>query len=195
MLKSESYWAALSLLLRNKSLLFSLVAQCKKWLFREKIVLCFCNILRGNWTHLSPVFSASFFLRENLKLFSFHIIFFENLWMWDDNMFLLFHFLEAATCSDKEFTCSSGRCIPARWQCDREDDCDDGSDEDPSICGKDSIQIPTDFFFLWIIISFAYKFYYCLNCVVIFLLGRYQDLKSSQIHIKWKPTLDDPKVP
>ena len=47
-----------------------------------------------------------------------------------------FVFLEAATCSDKEFTCSSGRCIPARWQCDREDDCDDGSDEDPSICGK-----------------------------------------------------------
>ena len=92
MLKSESYWAALSLLLRNKSLLFSLVAQCKKWLFREKIVLCFCNILRGNWTHLSPVFSASFFLRENLKLFSFHIIFLENLWMRDDNMFLLFIF-------------------------------------------------------------------------------------------------------
>ena len=45
------------------------------------------------------------------------------------------------TCSETEFACTSGRCIPARWQCDREPDCDDESDENPDICGK---QIITD---------------------------------------------------
>ena len=38
-------------------------------------------------------------------------------------------------CSDAdEFTCHSGQCIPARWQCDREADCSDGSDELPDLC-------------------------------------------------------------
>lgn len=41
-----------------------------------------------------------------------------------------------ASCSETEYACSSGRCIPARWQCDREQDCDDGSDESEDICGK-----------------------------------------------------------
>ena len=40
------------------------------------------------------------------------------------------------SCSETEYACSSGRCIPARWQCDREQDCDDGSDESEDICGK-----------------------------------------------------------
>ena len=33
-----------------------------------------------------------------------------------------------------EFTCDNKRCIPNQWRCDREDDCDDGSDERG--CGK-----------------------------------------------------------
>ena len=61
-------------------------------------------------------------------------------------MFLIFFFTISYTifilpetttsCSETEFACSSGRCIPARWQCDREQDCDDGSDESEDICGK-----------------------------------------------------------
>ncbi|XP_069673416.1 low-density lipoprotein receptor isoform X3 [Periplaneta americana] len=38
------------------------------------------------------------------------------------------------TCSETEFKCANGRCIPIHWQCDNEKDCSDGSDEVPSIC-------------------------------------------------------------
>ncbi|XP_021930758.1 low-density lipoprotein receptor-like isoform X2 [Zootermopsis nevadensis] len=38
------------------------------------------------------------------------------------------------TCSDSEFRCGNGRCIPIHWQCDNEKDCSDGDDEVPSVC-------------------------------------------------------------
>ena len=28
-----------------------------------------------------------------------------------------------------QFRCGNGTCIPMSWACDREDDCEDGSDE------------------------------------------------------------------
>ncbi|KAK2858572.1 hypothetical protein Q5P01_003192 [Channa striata] len=41
-------------------------------------------------------------------------------------------------CLESEFTCARGRCIPAQWVCDNEDDCGDGSDElCPSTCPPD----------------------------------------------------------
>lgn len=40
-------------------------------------------------------------------------------------------------CGVDEFRCKdSGRCIPARWKCDGEDDCGDASDEPKEECGK-----------------------------------------------------------
>lgn len=41
------------------------------------------------------------------------------------------------TCGVDEFRCKdSGRCIPARWKCDGEDDCGDASDEPKEECGR-----------------------------------------------------------
>ncbi|XP_071869085.1 low-density lipoprotein receptor isoform X6 [Bombus fervidus] len=37
-------------------------------------------------------------------------------------------------CTDSEFKCANNKCIPGAWHCDGEDDCHDGSDEDPTVC-------------------------------------------------------------
>ena len=38
-------------------------------------------------------------------------------------------------CTDSQFTCDNGNCIPATWECDTDNDCGDNSDEVG--CGKD----------------------------------------------------------
>lgn len=32
-------------------------------------------------------------------------------------------------CTSSEFKCADGTCIPIRWKCDQEQDCDGGEDE------------------------------------------------------------------
>ncbi|XP_066906450.1 very low-density lipoprotein receptor isoform X2 [Halyomorpha halys] len=39
-------------------------------------------------------------------------------------------------CTEKEFRCDNGRCIPLNWKCDNENDCLDRSDENPLHCTK-----------------------------------------------------------
>ncbi|XP_044740790.1 very low-density lipoprotein receptor-like isoform X3 [Chrysoperla carnea] len=39
-------------------------------------------------------------------------------------------------CSIIQFRCNNGKCIPNKWVCDKENDCDDFSDESPEICSK-----------------------------------------------------------
>uniref|UniRef100_A0A8C8B758 Uncharacterized protein n=1 Tax=Otus sunia TaxID=257818 RepID=A0A8C8B758_9STRI len=33
------------------------------------------------------------------------------------------------TCAESDFVCINGQCVPNRWQCDGDLDCEDGSDE------------------------------------------------------------------
>lgn len=38
------------------------------------------------------------------------------------------------TCSASDFVCENSQCVPKRWHCDGEPDCEDGSDESVNIC-------------------------------------------------------------
>lgn len=40
------------------------------------------------------------------------------------------------TCAETDFVCQNGQCVPKRWHCDGEPDCEDGSDESLDICRK-----------------------------------------------------------
>lgn len=40
------------------------------------------------------------------------------------------------TCAETDFVCRNGQCVPSRWQCDGEPDCEDGSDESLDVCRK-----------------------------------------------------------
>lgn len=40
------------------------------------------------------------------------------------------------TCHETDFHCNDGQCVPSKWQCNGNSDCDDGSDEAPEICRK-----------------------------------------------------------
>lgn len=53
-------------------------------------------------------------------------------------VFLMWCFPSTAkkTCATTDFTCKNGQCVPARWRCDGEPECADGSDEADAICSK-----------------------------------------------------------
>ncbi|XP_032040423.1 very low-density lipoprotein receptor-like [Aythya fuligula] len=38
------------------------------------------------------------------------------------------------TCAESDFVCNSGQCVPNRWQCDGDPDCENGSDESAELC-------------------------------------------------------------
>uniref|UniRef100_A0A4W4ES41 EGF-like domain-containing protein n=1 Tax=Electrophorus electricus TaxID=8005 RepID=A0A4W4ES41_ELEEL len=40
------------------------------------------------------------------------------------------------TCASTDFACKNGQCVPARWRCDGEPECSDGSDEADFTCSK-----------------------------------------------------------
>lgn len=56
-------------------------------------------------------------------------------------------FLGKTVCRASDFRCNStGRCIPATWVCDGEDDCSDKSDEQSGVCAPyQESCIPDDF--------------------------------------------------
>lgn len=46
----------------------------------------------------------------------------------------LSHIPVKKTCAELDFVCHNGQCVPKRWHCDGEPDCEDGSDESLEIC-------------------------------------------------------------
>jgi Low-density lipoprotein receptor domain class A len=38
------------------------------------------------------------------------------------------------TCTERQFQCNNGECIPIKFICDGETDCPEGDDEDPYSC-------------------------------------------------------------
>ena len=51
-----------------------------------------------------------------------------------NNAILCMFIGEDIECSEDEFTCKDGSCIPREKECDRRNDCKDESDEDKSYC-------------------------------------------------------------
>lgn len=47
------------------------------------------------------------------------------------------------TCAETDFVCHNGQCVPKRWHCDGEPDCEDSSDESLDICRKFAFLSPS----------------------------------------------------
>lgn len=101
--------------------------------------------------------------------------------------FMTFYILSVAqsTCSQSEFRCSSGRCIPAHWYCDGGADCSDGSDEPLSCseCCKKTLSPPKWAF--WLCVSAPFP---VISCSVIVCL-----CLSANLHLcaVWESSVSD----
>lgn len=83
------------------------------------------------------------------------------------------NFTATKVCTNTEFRCTNGRCIPGHWGCDGENDCSDGSDENPSLCREyfsfHFTPFSFEFFFFF---SYFFEFYLDViffkrcNCIV-----------------------------
>ena len=89
----------------------------------------------------------------------------------------LFFTETTVSCSETEYACSSGRCIPARWQCDREQDCDDGSDESEDICGKlflfFKLHHRVNMFYRLFLMKFLLILFHAMQTISLIYLGTY----------------------
>lgn len=50
------------------------------------------------------------------------------------NLINLIRYLNVEGCSQEEFTCGNGQCVPNYRKCDGRRDCSDGSDESYAVC-------------------------------------------------------------
>ena len=75
-------------------------------------------------------------IKQWLKEFHLNIIEYFVLHQKVDNIIHLITLGDRTCPATEEFTCQNGHCIPSRWKCDGEDDCQDGSDENKEDCGK-----------------------------------------------------------
>ena len=80
-----------------------------------------------------------------------HIMLMQNMWSWCAP----FTRPLAIGCGSGLFTCDSGECIPASWECDGWYDCGDGSDE--SSCGKVYINLTCDHYFCSVINNYPWQ--------------------------------------
>lgn len=62
--------------------------------------------------------------------------------MHDVNIFFLFSEENSSLCAIKQFTCANKKCLPIAFLCDGDDDCEDGSDEDPELCSSKLVFLP-----------------------------------------------------
>jgi len=64
-------------------------------------------------------------------------------------------------CEGSQFQCQDGQCIPSGWECDGEQDCDNGEDENQPKCCK---------FIMW----YKLMYYKILACSVYVVCVRYK---------------------
>ena len=72
---------------------------------------------------------------------------------------------EMQSCSEEEFRCGSGQCIPMDWMCDGEVDCPQGLDEWDNLCSKIILIIITP-------ASVTQNSCWKLFCCIIFILRK-----------------------
>ena len=87
----------------------------------------------GFCKHVIVDIAVLYLVRNRVLYASFLVAAFLNAICW---VFHVCFVIAPKSCKNGEFTCNNHRCIRRGWVCDGENDCQDNSDEEKSICTK-----------------------------------------------------------